>query len=117
MNELDEDMIGYILDEYPKYYSRYKEVHGFSKSMYNEHMMLKNTDEDYKRLGIIIDLRYGFYDGVLRTYEEIGEALDLDRARVRWLDKTALQVIKKEGPLYDKYVEHYKKEVVDDNEE
>ena len=35
-------------------------------------------------------LRYGFFDGVPRTLEEIGEEFDLTRERIRQLEKLAL---------------------------
>ena len=42
------------------------------------------------REGRILALRYGFYDGVPRTLEEIGEEFDLTRERIRQLEKLAL---------------------------
>jgi RNA polymerase primary sigma factor len=35
-------------------------------------------------------LRYGFYDGIPRTLEEIGEEFNLTRERIRQLEKLAL---------------------------
>ena len=43
-----------------------------------------------EREGRILALRYGFYDGVPRTLEEIGEEFDLTRERIRQLEKLAL---------------------------
>ena len=42
------------------------------------------------REGRILALRYGFYDGIPRTLEEIGEEFDLTRERIRQLEKLAL---------------------------
>ena len=42
------------------------------------------------REGRILALRYGFYDGVPRTLEEIGEEFHLTRERIRQLEKLAL---------------------------
>ncbi len=42
------------------------------------------------REGKILALRYGFYDGVPRTLEEIGEEFNLTRERIRQLEKLAL---------------------------
>jgi len=42
------------------------------------------------REGRILSLRYGFYDGVPRTFEEIGEEFNLTRERIRQLEKLAL---------------------------
>ena len=42
------------------------------------------------REGRILALRYGFYDGVPRTLEEIGEEFNLTRERIRQLEKLAL---------------------------
>ena len=39
-----------------------------------------------EREGRILALRYGFYDGVPRTLEEIGEEFDLTRERIRQLE-------------------------------
>ncbi|HLV91304.1 MAG TPA: sigma factor-like helix-turn-helix DNA-binding protein, partial [Acidimicrobiia bacterium] len=38
----------------------------------------------------ILALRYGFYDGVPRTLEEIGDEFNLTRERIRQLEKLAL---------------------------
>ena len=43
-----------------------------------------------EREGRILALRYGFYDGVPRTLEEIGEEFNLTRERIRQLEKLAL---------------------------
>ena len=43
-----------------------------------------------QREGRILSLRYGFYDGVPRTLEEIGEEFSLTRERIRQLEKLAL---------------------------
>ena len=45
---------------------------------------------DYLKKERILALRYGFYDGVPRTLEEIGEEFDLTRERIRQLEKLAL---------------------------
>ncbi len=42
------------------------------------------------REGRILALRYGFYDGIPRTLEEIGEEFSLTRERIRQLEKLAL---------------------------
>ena len=42
------------------------------------------------REGRILSLRYGFYDGIPRTLEEIGEEFSLTRERIRQLEKLAL---------------------------
>ncbi len=42
------------------------------------------------REGRILALRYGFYDGVPRTLDEIGEEFNLTRERIRQLEKLAL---------------------------
>jgi RNA polymerase primary sigma factor len=42
------------------------------------------------REGRILALRYGFYDGVPRTLEEIGDEFQLTRERIRQLEKLAL---------------------------
>jgi RNA polymerase primary sigma factor len=42
------------------------------------------------REGRILALRYGFYDGVPRTLEEIGDEFNLTRERIRQLEKLAL---------------------------
>ena len=42
------------------------------------------------REGRILALRYGFYDGIPRTLEEIGVEFDLTRERIRQLEKLAL---------------------------
>jgi RNA polymerase primary sigma factor len=42
------------------------------------------------REGRILALRYGFYDGVPHTLEEIGEEFKLTRERIRQLEKLAL---------------------------
>ena len=42
------------------------------------------------REGRILALRYGFYDGIPRTLEEIGEEFNLTRERIRQLEKLAL---------------------------
>ena len=42
------------------------------------------------REGRILDLRYGFSDGVPRTLEEIGDEFNLTRERIRQLEKLAL---------------------------
>jgi RNA polymerase primary sigma factor len=43
-----------------------------------------------EREGRILALRYGFYDGVPHTLEEIGEEFKLTRERIRQLEKLAL---------------------------
>ena len=43
-----------------------------------------------QREGRILALRYGFYDGVPRTLEEIGDEFNLTRERIRQLEKLAL---------------------------
>lgn len=43
-----------------------------------------------RREGRILELRYGFLDGVPRTLEEIGEEFNLTRERIRQLEKLAL---------------------------
>ena len=43
-----------------------------------------------EREGRILALRYGFYDGVPRTLEEIGDEFQLTRERIRQLEKLAL---------------------------
>jgi RNA polymerase primary sigma factor len=43
-----------------------------------------------EREGRILALRYGFYDGVPRTLEEIGDEFNLTRERIRQLEKLAL---------------------------
>lgn len=43
-----------------------------------------------EREGRILALRYGFYDGVPRTLEEIGDEFSLTRERIRQLEKLAL---------------------------
>lgn len=42
------------------------------------------------REGKILALRYGFFDGIPRTLEEIGEEFNLTRERIRQLEKLAL---------------------------
>jgi len=50
----------------------------------------KSIDRLPNREGRILALRYGFYDGVPRTLEEIGEEFNLTRERIRQLEKLAL---------------------------
>ncbi len=50
----------------------------------------KSIDRLPDREGRILALRYGFYDGVPRTLEEIGEEFNLTRERIRQLEKLAL---------------------------
>ncbi|RPI21485.1 MAG: sigma-70 family RNA polymerase sigma factor, partial [Actinobacteria bacterium] len=50
----------------------------------------KSIDRLPEREGRILALRYGFYDGVPRTLEEIGEEFNLTRERIRQLEKLAL---------------------------
>jgi RNA polymerase primary sigma factor len=50
----------------------------------------KSIDRLPHREGRILALRYGFYDGVPRTLEEIGEEFNLTRERIRQLEKLAL---------------------------
>jgi RNA polymerase primary sigma factor len=50
----------------------------------------KSIDRLPQREGRILALRYGFYDGVPRTLEEIGEEFNLTRERIRQLEKLAL---------------------------
>ncbi len=46
------------------------------------------------REGRILALRYGFYDGVPRTLEEIGEGYNLTRERIRQLERLALSKLR-----------------------
>ncbi|MEN8234828.1 MAG: sigma-70 family RNA polymerase sigma factor [Actinomycetota bacterium] len=50
----------------------------------------KSIERLPEREGRILALRYGFYDGVPRTLEEIGDEFDLTRERIRQLEKLAL---------------------------
>ena len=50
----------------------------------------RSIDRLPDREGRILALRYGFYDGVPRTLEEIGEEFNLTRERIRQLEKLAL---------------------------
>ncbi|MDH4119730.1 MAG: sigma-70 family RNA polymerase sigma factor [Acidimicrobiia bacterium] len=50
----------------------------------------KSIDRLPQREGRILALRYGFFDGVPRTLEEIGEEFNLTRERIRQLEKLAL---------------------------
>ena len=50
----------------------------------------KSIDRLPIREGRILALRYGFYDGIPRTLEEIGEEFNLTRERIRQLEKLAL---------------------------
>ncbi|MDQ3782231.1 MAG: sigma-70 family RNA polymerase sigma factor [Actinomycetota bacterium] len=50
----------------------------------------RSIDRLPNREGRILALRYGFYDGVPRTLEEIGEEFNLTRERIRQLEKLAL---------------------------
>jgi len=50
----------------------------------------KSIDRLPEREGRILALRYGFYDGVPRTLEEIGDEFNLTRERIRQLEKLAL---------------------------
>jgi RNA polymerase primary sigma factor len=50
----------------------------------------KSIERLPQREGRILALRYGFYDGVPRTLEEIGEEFNLTRERIRQLEKLAL---------------------------
>jgi len=50
----------------------------------------KSIDRLPTREGRILALRYGFYDGIPRTLEEIGEEFNLTRERIRQLEKLAL---------------------------
>jgi RNA polymerase primary sigma factor len=50
----------------------------------------KSIDRLPMREGRILALRYGFYDGIPRTLEEIGEEFNLTRERIRQLEKLAL---------------------------
>jgi RNA polymerase primary sigma factor len=50
----------------------------------------KSIDRLPQREGRILALRYGFYDGVPRTLEEIGDEFNLTRERIRQLEKLAL---------------------------
>jgi RNA polymerase primary sigma factor len=50
----------------------------------------KSIERLPNREGRILALRYGFYDGVPRTLEEIGEEFNLTRERIRQLEKLAL---------------------------
>ena len=50
----------------------------------------KSIERLPEREGRILALRYGFYDGVPRTLEEIGEEFNLTRERIRQLEKLAL---------------------------
>jgi RNA polymerase primary sigma factor len=50
----------------------------------------RSIDRLPEREGRILALRYGFYDGVPRTLEEIGEEFNLTRERIRQLEKLAL---------------------------
>ena len=56
--------------------------------------MLSSLRKSIERLpdreGRILALRYGFYDGVPRTLEEIGDEFNLTRERIRQLEKLAL---------------------------
>jgi RNA polymerase primary sigma factor len=50
----------------------------------------KSIERLPEREGRILALRYGFYDGVPRTLEEIGDEFNLTRERIRQLEKLAL---------------------------
>ena len=50
----------------------------------------KSIERLPEREGRILALRYGFYDGVPRTLEEIGDEFQLTRERIRQLEKLAL---------------------------
>ncbi len=50
----------------------------------------RSIDRLPMREGRILALRYGFYDGIPRTLEEIGEEFNLTRERIRQLEKLAL---------------------------
>ncbi len=50
----------------------------------------RSIDRLPQREGRILALRYGFYDGVPRTLEEIGDEFNLTRERIRQLEKLAL---------------------------
>jgi RNA polymerase primary sigma factor len=50
----------------------------------------KSIDRLPVREGRILALRYGFYDGIPRTLEEIGDEFNLTRERIRQLEKLAL---------------------------
>ncbi|MDH3517295.1 MAG: sigma-70 family RNA polymerase sigma factor [Acidimicrobiia bacterium] len=50
----------------------------------------RSIDRLPTREGRILALRYGFYDGVPRTLEEIGDEFNLTRERIRQLEKLAL---------------------------
>ncbi len=50
----------------------------------------KSIERLPEREGRILALRYGFYDGVPRTLEEIGDEFSLTRERIRQLEKLAL---------------------------
>jgi len=50
----------------------------------------KSIERLPNREGRILALRYGFYDGVPRTLEEIGDEFNLTRERIRQLEKLAL---------------------------
>jgi RNA polymerase primary sigma factor len=50
----------------------------------------QSIDRLPEREGRILALRYGFFDGVPRTLEEIGDEFNLTRERIRQLEKLAL---------------------------
>ncbi|NIA26241.1 MAG: sigma-70 family RNA polymerase sigma factor [Gammaproteobacteria bacterium] len=54
------------------------------------HSLRISIDRLPEREGRILALRYGFYDGVPRTLEEIGDEFNLTRERIRQLEKLAL---------------------------
>ena len=51
----------------------------------------KSSERLPEREGRVLALRYGFYDGVPRTLEEIGDEFNLTRERIRQIEKRAMQ--------------------------
>ena len=47
----------------------------------------------------VIAMRFGLTDGEEKTLEEIGEALYLTRERIRQIERTALNKLKRKAPV------------------
>lgn len=74
------------------YLSHYKAK--WYKKLIEERIDETNLDQKYV---IPISMRYGFDDGIFKTYEEIGEEMNLLRHQVRLLEITGMRILFQEG--------------------
>jgi DNA-directed RNA polymerase sigma subunit (sigma70/sigma32) len=80
-----------------KYLQHYKAR--WYKKLIEERINETNLDQKYV---IPISMRYGFDDEVFRTYEEIGEEMNIFRHQARQLEITGMRILFQEGKFLKK---------------